>query len=195
MLSDAEREAAIGELRRAAEEARLDPRVLDARIALVRAATSSTDVQAALHGLDGPPPTVHRGSSVRQAGAPGHDPSDPLRLSGGISSLRRDGRWELPPYVRVHALVGSIKLDCLDAVTFSDVIDMEVVPGAASVRLIVPQDWGVVADRLGRGVGSVKVQVSSQPDPGAPLVVVRGNIGAGSFKVTGPSRRQLRRRR
>jgi hypothetical protein len=194
VLSDAERAAAIGELRRAAEEGRLDPRVLDARIGLVRAATSSLDVQAALHGLGGTTSYAAGPSTPVAHGAPGFDPSDPLKLTAGMSSLRRGGRWDLPPYLRVHAVASSVRLDLVDAVALADVVDMEVRPGAASVRLIVPAGWGVDADRLGRGVGSVKVRVPGRPDPGCPLIVVRGSIGAGSFKVTGPSRRQLRRR-
>lgn len=195
-ITDDERSAAVVALRAAAEDGRLDPRVLDARVDLVRVARSRGDLEAALYGLGGARPIM--GPPARSGPgvptAPGYRPDDPLRLTGGMSALRRRGPWTVPPYLRVHALASTVLLDLLDASCMTEVVDMTVVPGAGSVRLVLPPGWAMDADRLGRGVGSTKVSVPRLPDPGGPLLVVHGSIGAGSLKARGPSSRERRRR-
>ncbi len=204
-IDDAERAAALSALRAAAEEGRLDPRVLDARVDLLRAAQTRTDLEAALFGVTGPaarpsmprmpgPPPPVPSSAPAVPNPPGYRPDDPLRLSGGASSTSRRGGWVVPPYLRVHALAGAVLVDCLDATPAAAVIAVTVLPGAGRVRVVLPPGWGLDADRLGRGIGAVRVAVPSRPDPGFPLLVVRGSIGVGSFKATGPSARERRRR-
>ncbi|CCH79015.1 hypothetical protein BN12_3960007 [Nostocoides japonicum T1-X7] len=208
-ISDDERAAAVAALRAAAEDGRLDPRVLDARVDLVRAATSRSDIEAALHGLGPAWQPAGRTDGGAMSGypqghlpvpqptipaAPGYHPDDPLRLTGGVSALRRRGAWQVPPYLRIHALASTVLVDCLDATPTSEVVAVTVVPGAGRVRIVLPPGWALDADRLGRGIGSVKVTLPRRPEPGSPLLYVEGSVGAGSFKATGPSSRERRRR-
>jgi hypothetical protein len=196
MVTDDERNAAVSTLRSAAEDGRLDPASLDARVALVRAAASRSDVAAALHGidpLDGGPGRA--ATPATTLGRPGSRQDDPLNIVGGGSTARRSGRWEVPPFVRVQAAFSSVRLDCLDAVALAPVIDVQVAPGLGSVRIWLPPGWAVDIDRLGSGLGSVKSLAPTVPDAGCPVLVLRGTVGVGSLKVTGPSRRELRRRR
>lgn len=194
MVTDDERNAAISTLRAAAEDGRLDPASLDARVALVRSAVGPADVAAALHGIDpaGSPPRVAVAAST--LGRPGSRRDDPLDIVGGGSTARRTGRWEVPPYLRLQAAFSGVRLDCLDAVALAPVIDVQVAPGLGSIRIWLPRGWAVDVDRLGSGIGRVKAAVPTVPDAGCPLLVLRGTVGVGSLKVTGPSRRQVRRR-
>ena len=199
MVSEDERLAAVSALRAAAEDGRLEPASLDARVALVRSAVSAADVAAALHGLGTArtaPNAVsdHPTSPSGPLGRPGSRREDPLNIVGGGSTARRSGRWEVPPYVRLQAAFSSVRLDFLDAVALAPVVDVQVGPGMGSIRMWLPPGWAVDVDRLGSGIGSVKSAVPTVPDAGCPLLVLRGTVGVGSLKATGPSRRERRRR-
>lgn len=196
MVTDDERNAAISTLRLAAEDGRLEPASLDARVALVRAAVSSADVAAALHGVDAGGAVSGVGApAATSPGRPGSRRDDPLNIVGGGSTARRAGRWEVPPFVRLQAAFSGVRLDCLDAVALAPVVDVQVAPGLGSIRLWLPPGWAVDVDRLGSGVGRVRSTAPTVPGPGCPVLVLRGTVGVGSLKVTGPSRRELRRRR
>ena len=161
---------------RAKTYADLDPLVADLSVDL----PSRPAVGPSVPAIQGPPP-------------PGYSREDPLRLEGGVSSETRTGVWTLPPFVRINQGVGSVKLDCLLAEPMAPVIEIEVTGGAGSVRLILPDGWGVDADRLAKAWGSLSVKVPRVASPGLPLLVFYGSIGMGSFKVRPPSPRELRR--
>jgi hypothetical protein len=139
------------------------------------------------------PGPVHAPGSVQGPPPPGFSREDPLRLDGGMSSEKRDGVWVVPPFLRISSGVGSVKLNCLQARTVSPVIEVEVVPGAGSVVIIVPDGWAANDDRLGKSMGSKTMKVSSVPEPGQPLLVLHGSVGMGSFKVRPASPRERRR--
>lgn len=195
-IADTDREQAIGELRRAAEDGRLSPFELDERTERARKAVHFGDLTAVLSGLEA--------SRAQPAGAlvtpgtsglvmAGYNPGDPLTLSAGFSSARRVGEWTVPPFLRVQAGLDNVRIDCLQAHPAAGVIDLEILPGAGTVLLILPNGWAVNTDRLGKGIGSIKVKVVGVPDPGCPIFVVRGSMGIGTFKARGASRRELRR--
>ena len=89
----------------------------------------------------------------------------------------------VPGFLRLSASLGSIKLDCRLATTEFPVVDVEVVPSAGSVVIIVPEGWAADIDRVGRGIGSAKSTVAEQPSTGCPLLVLRGSVGLGSVTV------------
>ena len=73
------------------------------------------------------------------------------------------------------------------------VIEVEVIAGAGSITIIVPDGWAVNDDRLGKSMGTKTIKVTRTPAPGAPLLVVYGSVGMGTFKVRPPSAREQRR--
>ena len=113
--------------------------------------------------------------------APGYAPNDPLRISATWSSESRRGRWVVPPYVTAAPNMSNITLDLRDAVADSDTIHLSVEGVAASVRLIVPDGWGIDTDRLGKGLGSIRNRIGAFGLPGFPVVVVTGTVGLGTF--------------
>ena len=99
----------------------------------------------------------------------------------------------MPPFMRINQGLGGVKLDCLEAMPASDLIEIEVIGGAGSILLVLPDGWAVDTDRLAKAWGSKSVKVSREPAPGKPLLVIYGSLGMGSFKVRGPNRVDQRR--
>ncbi len=122
-------------------------------------------------------------AAVQGVVEPGYAPNDPLILSAGWEGAKRTGMWRVPPFIRANSGVDAVRIDCLLAQHTSPVIDLEVTAGAGSVKLIVPEGWGVQIDRLGKSFGSAKSSVETVPAPGYPLVVVHGGVGIGSFRA------------
>ena len=181
-VSDADRAHAVDQLRRAAEEGGLSPADLDRRTELARRAVTRGDLAAALVP-DGPAGLV----------PPGYRPDDPLVLSAGVSTEKREGAWTVPPYLRVQALVDNVRLNCLLATPTAQVVDLEVLAGAGTVILVLPPGWAVNTDRLNRNLGTVKVTVPSTPAAGCPVFVVRGSLGLGTFRAREPNRWERKR--
>ena len=113
--------------------------------------------------------------------APGYAPNDPLRISATWSSESRRGRWVVPPYITAAPNMSNITLDLRDAMPESDTIHLSVEGVAASVRLVVPDGWGIDSDRLGKGLGSIHNRIGAVALPGFPVVVVTGTVGLGTF--------------
>ncbi len=132
-------------------------------------------------------PPAHRPSAV------GYSREDPLRLDAGMSSEKRHGAWTVPPFVRINPGMGSVKLNCLDATAAAALIEVEVMPGAGSILIVLPDGWGVDVDRLSNSWGTKAVKVAREPAPGKPLLLFYGSLGLGSFKIRPASRHDLRR--
>lgn len=187
-IGNDDRERAVAELRRAAEDGRLTAEELDDRTSRARAARTAAELAAVTADLPagaGP----GRGVAPSQAavlaalGQVGQRSEDPLVLSAGFDSEKRSGQWVVPPFLRVQALFDTVKIDCLQARAGADVIDLEVQPGAGTCLLVLPEGWAVNTDRLGKGIGTITVRVPGLPAPGCPLFVVHGSLGIGTFKA------------
>ena len=131
-------------------------------------------------GAPVPPPTLPQLPSPA-----GYRPEDRLVGSAGMSAEKRTGPWTIPPYVRLQAGFAAVKLDCRQATTETDVVDIEIGVGASGVVVIVPEGWGVNTDRLNKGIGTIKVAVPRQAQPGCPTLMFHGQVGVGSVKVRG----------
>ncbi|MGA8046988.1 MAG: DUF1707 domain-containing protein [Dermatophilaceae bacterium] len=205
-LEDADRRAAISRLRRAAEDGRLDPHDLDERVARVNRARLVGELNQAFAGV---PPEPSGAQTVWPTGQMAHPPSGPatpssslpgpslpmpslpvpagyrpddrLSLSAAMSDEKRRGRWVLPPYIRAHAGLSNVKLDCRQAEAAAPVIDVEVGIGMGNVVFVLPPGWAVNAERLGKGIGTIKVRVPSVAAPGCPTIVLHGQLGAGTL--------------
>jgi hypothetical protein len=166
---------ARAKLRSMAEEGLIDPGQLDQRLA----ALESGD-QASLATATATLPA-------------GYLPDDPLLLSAGVSNDQRSGAWTIPPFVKIQAGVGSVRLNCLQATPAAPVIQVELDGELGSVLFVLPEGWAVNADRVAKGMGSLILKVPSQPAEGCPLFMVRGALAVGSFRARPASRWDLRR--
>ena len=197
-VGHAERDAVAAILQEAAADGRLGMDELDERLDAALRAKTYGDLEPLVADLSTELPWRPSRSMppapMPQTGppAPGYSREDPLRLDGGVSSEKREGVWLMPPYLRISSGAGTVRLNCLQARVAAPVIEIEVIAGAGSVVIIVPDGWAVNDDRLGKGIGTKAIKVPQVPTPGAPLLVLYGNVGLGSLKVRPASKRELR---
>jgi hypothetical protein len=195
-VGHAERDAVAAVLQDAAADGRLGMDELDERLGVALQAKTYADLEPLVADLsvDLPWRSIQRSQSpVPGPPAPGYSREDPLRLDGGVSTEKRDGAWVVPPFLRISSGVGSVKLNCLQATASAAVIEVEVIAGAGSVLIVVPDGWAVNDDRLAKSMGSKTIKVPRVPAPEQPLLVLYGSVGMGSLKVRPASGREQRR--
>jgi hypothetical protein len=123
---------------------------------------------------------------------PGYSPQDPLVLAAGSSTLRKEGAWTVPPYLRIAGDLGAVRLDFRRAQLTSEVIWVDISGGVGSIVMVVPEGWAAQADRLRPGMGSPKLRVVEETVAHFPLLVLTGSLGVGSLAVRYPNRRDER---
>ena len=191
-----ERDAVAEVLQEAAGDGRLSMAELDDRLEAALQAKTYADLDPLVADLSVELPSRTLSSDRPHAQRPpaaGYSREDPLRLDGGMSSEKRRGVWTVPPFILINQGVGSVKLNCLEAMPAAQLIEIEVIGGAGSIVLVLPDGWAADTDRLSKSWGSKSVKVPRDPAPGKPLLVIYGSLGLGSFKVRPPSRLEKRR--
>lgn len=191
-----ERDAVVAALQEAAGDGRLSMAELDDRLDAALQAKTYADLDVLVADLSVELPSRALTSALPQAQRPpsaGYSREDPLRLDGGMSSEKRGGVWTVPPFMLINQGLGSVKLNCLEATPAAQLIEIEVIGGAGSIVLVLPEGWAVDADRLSKSWGSKSVDVPREPAPGKPLLLIYGALGLGSFKVRSANRFDQRR--
>lgn len=198
-IGHSEREVVVTLLQEAAGGGRLTMDELDLRLEAALRSKTYADLDSLVADLAVELPWRKQTTQPQRAYGPpaaGYSREDPLRLNGGMSSETRQGRWTVPPFIQINPGMGSVKLNCLEASPAAPVIEIEMVAGAGSVLLVLPDGWAVDADRLYKTWGSKALKVPREPAPGRPLLVIYGTVGLGSLKVrpaNGMERRRLER--
>jgi DUF1707 SHOCT-like domain len=193
-IGDRERDAVAAVLQEAAGDGRLSMAELDDRLEAALQAKTYADLDPLVADLSVELPSHSLSSGRRRAQGPpsaGYSREDPLRLDAGMGSEKRQGVWTVPPFIVIKQGMGSVKLNCVEAIPAAQLIEIQVIGGAGSIVLVLPDGWAVDADRLHKGSKSVKVP--REPAPGKPLLVIYGSVGLGSFKVRPPNRLDKRR--
>jgi hypothetical protein len=193
-IGDRERDAVAAVLQEAAGDGRLSMAELDDRLEAALQAKTYADLDPLVADLSVELPSHSLSSGRRRAQGPpsaGYSREDPLRLDAGMGSEKRQGVWTVPPFIVIKQGMGSVKLNCVEAIPAAQLIEIQVIGGAGSIVLVLPDGWAVDADRLHKGSKSVKVP--REPAPGKPLLVIYGSVGLGSFKVRPANRFDKRR--
>ncbi|GIF09498.1 DUF1707 SHOCT-like domain-containing protein [Actinoplanes siamensis] len=124
-MSDADRQALVERLLRAAGEGRLTLNEFDRRVAGVLAASRFGEVEPFLLDLPGGtgfPPALER-----------------AQLCTTGRSLKREGRWVVSRRLRVTNKAGSVKLDFTDAVVPHHVVEVDLEVFAGITTLVLPR--------------------------------------------------------
>ncbi|CAL8973104.1 putative protein [Propionicimonas sp. T2.31MG-18] len=203
-----DRERAVAELRRAAEDGRLSAEELDERTARARSARTNDELSGLLADLGSsgavamPVRLPTAAEALAALARVGYRPDDPLVLNAGVSGESRSGSWTVPPFMIARAGIETVRIDCLQASAAAEVIDLLVEATLGTVVLVVPEGWAVNVDQVVKGMGTLKVAVPGVPAAGCPVFIVRGSLNMGTFKARHATRfdrwrlrRQQRRQR
>ncbi|MFF9568408.1 DUF1707 domain-containing protein [Streptomyces sp. NPDC014685] len=175
--SDADREAVVEHLREAAADGRIDMEELDTRLGQALSARTHGELA---------PLTEDLGPVV---------PAEPLVLKGGMHGATRSGRWKVPPVIRAHAGMGSVKLDFTLAECRLREVELEVHGDMGGISIVVPQGWTVRADELETAMGGLKNRTEGPGTPGSPVLRLTGSCGMGGVVVRHPNFRERRKLR
>jgi hypothetical protein len=175
-ISDSDRERAAERLHQGLAEGRITVAELEERVAAVYAAQYAAELRPPLADLPGDDLVA-----VPPVDAP--PAAEPVVLRAGASGIKRTGEWSVPARLRVKSRMGSVVLDFCETVIPHPVVEIELMLGTGSAKLLVPDDATVNVDALVATMGSVKSTVASQSRMGAPHLVVRGRTRLGSVTV------------
>src|SRR3954451_22564004 len=164
--SDAERDAAVDQLRDAAAEGRLTLEELTDRIEAAFAAEMRSDLKALTADLP---------ASPRVAVAL---PSAGVR---GVGDVRRSGPWTLPAESSFRTWFGHIKLDLRQAQISATETHIHARALFGNVDLLVPK--GVEVEVQARTQMGRTILRGSSGKPGAPRIVLTGGTFFGDIKV------------
>lgn len=197
-IGDRERDLVASVLQDALAEGRITLDELDARLDAALRARTYGDLDALVADLPVEPPSTaltgtRPGVESRLTVAAGTSSADRLVLDAGWSSVTRNGRWEVPPFLQLNGAIGSIKLDCLQATALAPVTDVYVNGGMGHITLVLPDSWAVNRDRLSSSWGMASVKVPAQPGPGGALLMLRGSVGWGWLTVRHANRLDRRK--
>ncbi len=187
-VGDAERDQAIAVLHQAAVDGRLTAVELDDRMGRALASRTRGELRGLLEDLVPRAPLAEMltGAPAARNLGPGYSWEDPLVITAKWSDESRIGAWEVPPFLEVHPVVSNVKLNFMDAIPVSLLIDVVLVGGAGNLVLVVPGDWGVDITRVQKGMGSARSKVEPRPHYGRPQLVVRGGLALGDLRVRYP---------
>jgi len=170
-VADADREAVARKLRDAVSEGRIDFTELEGRLDVVYSAKTREDLDRLTADLP----------AIAEA-------TEPLILQTKSGTVKKRGYWRVPSHIEARCTSGSIKLDFTESECHHAEVTIDVTAGSGAVVLIVPVGWAVDMDGASATSGCVVNKMRGRPEPGAPLLRVRGTVRSGTIKARPPRR-------
>lgn len=192
--TEADREHAVTLLIEAANEGLLPAAERDRRIGLARVATIFDDLVPLtrdLVNLDGPVvrPVPLAGPSVPQVDT-ANASADADQIVAIFSGSSRAGHWRVRRHTSVLTVFGGADLDTSEAVYEDRTVTINVFCLFGGFSLKVPEGVEVRSQVVGI-FGGTDVKVA-QPQPGAPVVILKGAAVFGGVDVRNPKRKRGR---
>jgi hypothetical protein len=198
-----ERDAAIETLREAAGDGRITLDELEERMGRVESARFPVDLDEVLSDVTSDLPSARARAEVD--GARGVDvvagrsgvgwsaANREVLHAPWTTGLVRRGRWPVPAFLRCEPAGVLLELDFLEVSTGLKVIDIEVAARTGTLKLVVPESWGVdITELQRRAIAVVTFRANEVAEDGCPMIRVHGNLGAGVLQVLLPGRRRRR---
>jgi hypothetical protein len=184
--SDADRDQVAEVMSTAFAEGRLSRDEYDERLDALLTAKTFDDLvgltrDLVVVGTPATPPAEQRSYAV-EAGAPdgGID-----RMVGIFGGVERKGRWRIRSHTQAFAVFGGIDLDLREAVFESQVVEISGFWCFGGMEIKVPA--GVEVRNQTSGIfGGTDISNVGDPQPGAPVLVLKGVSLFGGVSVKGP---------
>jgi hypothetical protein len=124
----------------------------------------------------------------------GDDAAIPEEITAVLGNESRKGPWVVPPHLAVRSVLGDCHLEMQQAV-IGQVTTIDASVRFGTVTIFVPD--GIDVRMTGRAVlGAKSSELSGEPQPGAPVIMVRCDVFCGAVTVRRPDwlmrRRALR---
>ena len=111
-----------------------------------------------------------------------------------LGNESRKGPWVVPPHLAVRSVLGDCHLEMQEAVIGQQVTTIEATVRFGTVTIFVPD--GIDVRMTGRAVlGAKSSDLSGEPQPGAPVIVVRCDVLCGAVTARRPDWLMRRRGR
>jgi Domain of unknown function (DUF1707) len=170
LMADADRERVVARLHAAVAEGRLTLTEFEERMSAVLAARTFGEVAPLTRDLPAVAPA---------------QPQGPIVVRG--ATLRRSGRWPVPPRMQIEAHGSGVRLDFTQAMFTSSIVELEVYLRGSGTRLTLPLGSTVDMSAVSLTGSSIKQRgVGFEPRAGAPHFVVRGTAVGSSVKAAYP---------
>ena len=184
--SDADRDQVAALLGAAYAEGRLTHEEHDERLERVLAARTFDDLvplTTDLVALDPAPATVSSPTPQFVVGNGSIAETD--RMVAVFGGVERKGRWRVRARSQVVAVCGGVDLDLREADFDAPVVELHVQTCFGGVELKVPAGIAVRNETVNI-FGGTEVKNVGEPVPGAPTLVIKGNVFFGGVSVKGP---------
>jgi hypothetical protein len=111
----------------------------------------------------------------------------PGEITAVLGNESRKGPWVVPPHLVVRSVLGDCHLEMQQAVIRQHVTTIDATVRFGSVTIFVPD--GIDVRMTGRAVlGAKSSELRGEPQPGAPVIVVRCDVLCGAVTVRRPDR-------
>lgn len=170
-VSDAEREHVVSVLQKAIGHGMLSLEEFTERTDTALAARTRGELNAVLVDLQG----------VRHPDGVGPMREEPVELRSNMSSLKRDGKWQVPQQMVITNRLGSTDLDFTEAVIEHTEVSIHLNVSGGSVKLLLPERASVDTSDVKVMAGSVKDK--NKGGSGRPRFVLSGFVTAGSLTI------------
>jgi hypothetical protein len=179
--SDADRDRAVEALAAASAEGRLSLEEYSERSEAALIASTLGDLASLTADL----PAAPHGDAA----------AVPEEITAVLGNESRKGPWVVPPHLAVRSVLGDCHLEMQHAVIGQHVTNIDATVRFGTVTIFVPD--GINVRMTGRAVlGAKSSDLGGEPQPGAPVIVVRCDVLCGAVTVRRPDwlmRRRARR--
>jgi hypothetical protein len=171
-VSDAERAHVVEVLQKAIGHGLLSLEEFTERTDTALAAKTRGELNAVLVDLPGVTHTDPE-SPVREK---------PVELRANMSTLKRDGHWEVPRELIIRNRLGATELDFTEAIIKHDEVRITLQCGGGVVKVLLPEHATANTDDVRVTAGAIKNKVRGD-GRGRPRFVLTGSVTAGSLEV------------